>query len=329
MRKVRLLSFVLIITISLCFTGCKQDDPWIPEVQGSHVREMPHEDIDGEFVVEKFTDFKSFKKTELADYNFIRQRVAKEERYSSEFFKTRDLVVIKFNYPKNGIEFTVADVVEEGSECVVKLLPMPESIPEDQETTYYCFIETQNDISGKNYRLEILDEVIRDSLGISLSYITEDDLPYLFDENAPAAFKLSSPDAVMDFIEYDEILTKYNFVRAALISLFNGRTDDKELLLVRTASSTFETLIGSIDGGAVKITGTKTNHYLFGWEKGSDESTLVAFRVPKGFVPDSIERLQYNEYEDGFTPEQKLIRNSYTLEKTTGITDNLTRFDFK
>lgn len=330
MRKVRLLALVLMVVMSLCFAGCNKENPWIPEVQGSHVREMPHEDISGDYSVEKYTDFRSFKKSALANYNFIKQRVAKEERYTAEFFKTRDLAVIKFNYPKSGIAFTVADVVDEGSSSVVKLLPMPNYVHdvEEQETTYYCFIETQNDILDKNYRLEFIEEQIREDLNQSM-YGTEDEMFYVFDEDAPVAFRLSSPDAVMEFIEYDEILTEYNIVRIALTSIFNGCEDDKEVLLVRTASSSFENLVGSIDGGAVKLTGAKTNHYRIGWEKGGDVSVLVTFLVPKGFVPESIERTQYNEYEDEFTPEQKLIRNSYTLEKTTEITDNLTRFDFK
>lgn len=331
MRKVRLLAFVLTVVICLCFAGCKKENLWIPDVQGSHVSEMPHEDIDGDYSVEKYTDFKSFKKSALANYNFIKQRVAKEERYSAEFFKTRDLAAIKFNYPKSGIEFTVADVAQQGSECVVKLLPMPDYYDEveDQETTYYCFIETQSDISDKNFRLEFLDEVIRENLNHSLTYITEDNLSYVFDEDAPVAFRLSSPDAVMEFIEYDEIFTEYSYVRVLLTSILDGCGDDKELLLVRIPSSSFENLVGSIDGGAVKLTGAITNHYVFAWEKGGYWSMLVPFYVPKGFVPESIERAQYNEYEDEFTPEQKFIGNSYTLEKTTEITDNLTRFDFR
>lgn len=331
MRKVKLLAFVMMIVVTICFTGCSKENPWIPEVQGSHVSVMPYEDIDGEFTVEKYTDFKSFKKSELADYNFIKQRVAKDERYSKEFFETRDLAVIKFNYPKSGIDFIVADITEQGSECVVRLLPMPDYYYEvkDQETTYCCFIETQNDISDKNYRLEFLEEQIRENLNHNMTYSTEDGLPYVFDEDVPVAFKLSSPDAALEFVEYDEILTKDNYLRVLLTSILENCGDDKELLLVRIPSSSFENLAGSIDGGTVKLTGAITNHYGHAWEKGGYWSELVPFYVPKGFEPDSIERTQYNEYEDGFSAEQKLTRNSYTLDKTTEITDNVTRYDFK
>ena len=327
--KIRLLPIVLIAALCLCLVGCKSENPWIPEVQGSHVSEMPYEDIDEEFIVEKYTDFKSFKKSELADYNFISQRVAKDERYTAEFFKTRDLAAIKFNYPKSGIKFTVADVAEDGSESIVKLLPMSDWETEEQETTYYCFIETVNDISDKKFRLELLDEPISENAGDNIIYITEDNQSYVFDEDAPVAFRLSSAEAVGEFIEYDEILTEYHYAQMSLTQLLNNCEDDKELLLVRLPSSSFEELAGSIDSGTVKFTGAITNHYIFAWEKGSYWSTLVPFYVPKGFVPDSIERMQYKEYEDEFTPEQKLIRNSYTLDKTTEITDNITRFDFK
>lgn len=331
MRKVRLLALVMIVVISLCFAGCNKENPWIPKVQGSHVSEMPHEDIGGEFAVEKYTDFKSFKKSALANYNFIKQRVAKEERYTAEFFKTRDLAVIRFNYPKSEMKFTVADIAEDGSECVVKLLPMPSvnGEPEALETTYYCFIETQNDISDKNFRLEFLDEPIRENLGYGMTYGTEDNLPYVFDEDAPVAFRLSSPDAVMEFIEHDEIFTEYNYVRIRLTSLLDNCGDDKELLLVRIPSTDFENLAGSLDGSTVRFTGAISNHYIFAWEKGGYWSMLVPFYVPKGYVPESIERAQYFEYEDGFTDADKFTGNYYTLDKTTEITDNLTRFDFK
>lgn len=326
MKKAGIPALVLIIAV--CLVGCKSENPWIPKVQGSHVSEMPFEQIDGEFVAEKYTDFKSFKKSELADYNFISKKTAREERYSAEFFKTRDLGIIKFNKPEKGIEYTVTDVNFSGNDCVVTLLPVKNPLAvEAQDTTYYCFLETENDLKNSDLKLEFLPEIIHES--DNHAYISpENNLPYLFkNETAPVMFKINSAEGVREFIEQDEVLDEYNFVAKRLSMYSDGDFENSSLLLVRVPSSDLEKCIGLANNNSVEIVGVKSNHYLYGWEKNQEFSALITLFVPKEFSPDSISRTNYTEYDDN--ADNKAVFEEFKLDGKTEISENLIRYDFK
>lgn len=328
MRKVKLLSFFLIVVVSLCFVGCNSNNPWIPEVQGSHVSEMPYEQINGDYTVEKYTDFKSFKKSELADYNFIQQRVAKKERYSAEFFKTCDLAVIKFNKPEKGIEYTVVSADINGNECCITLLPVKRlATIEAQDTTYYCFFETEEDLTNLNFKLEFSPEIIHESE--KLEYISsKTDLPYLFEsETTPVMFKIDSVAGIKEFIEKDEVLDQYNYISRSLLMYSDEVFNQSSLLLVRVPSSFLEGCYAYTNNDMIEVVGIKSNHYRYGWEKDQKFSALIALIVPKDFTPDHIARTNYTEYEDN--ADKKSVRNEYALSKTTVMTEDLTRFDFK
>lgn len=327
MRKVCFLSFVLIV-VSFCFVGCNSNNPWIPEVQGSHVSEMPYEQINGDFTVGKYTDFKSFKKSELAEYNFIQQRIAKEERYSAEFFKTRDLAVIKFNKAENGIEYTVVSADIDGNECCVNLLPVKRVTSVDAlDTTYYCFLETEKDLTDLNLKLEFLPEIIHESA--KLEYVSpETNLPYLFkNEATPVMFKIDSVAGIKEFIEKDEVLDEYNFVSSNLLMYSDEDFSQSSLLLVRVPSSFLESCCAYINNDVIEVVGIKSNHYMYGWEKDQEFSALIAVPVSKHFTPSGIVRTNYTEYEDN--ADNKSVRNEYALINTTTVTENLTRYDFK
>lgn len=329
MKKKRFILSVLIMSVlSLCFAGCNHDssdNPWIPEVQGTHVMEMPYEDIDGDYSVEKYADFKSFKKSELADYNFISQRVAKEERYSEEFFKTRDLAAIKFNKPENGIDYTVIDASVENNICTVKLLPI-RSRTEDGETTYCCFLETEKDISDWDIRLAFEEDVVHESQ--CLYYIDKHDRPYLYDETAPVIFRISSYAGIADFIEYDEIVEKDSYISASLrLGYPEEKFNEYDLLLIRVPSSDLEECAAYINNDTAEIVCVKTNHYMFGWEKDHELSNLIAVLVPKDLKLGCAARTNYTEYEDN--ADNQAVRSEYTIDNTTAITENLTRYDLK
>lgn len=331
MKIIRIILSILIMSaLSLCFTGCKSDsndNPWIPEVQGSHVMKMPYEDIDGDYSVEKYTDFKSFKRSELADYNFISQRVAKEERYSEEFFKTRDIAVIKFNKPENGIEYTVINADVNGNDCCVSLLPIKDTtLVETQDTTYYCFLETEKDISDWDIRLAFEEEVVHESQ--CLYYIDKHDRPYLYDETAPVIFRISSYAGIAEFIEYDEVIEKESYISVGLRlgypeEIFN----EYDLLLIRVPSSELEECAAYIGNDTAEIVCVKSNHYMFGWEKDHELSNLIAFLVPKGLRLGGATWTNYTEYEDN--ADNQPVRSEFALDNTTAITENLTRIDCK
>lgn len=329
MNKLKtIMAFFSIVGVILYCVGCNTENPWVPEVQGSHVSEMLYEDFDGEYVVEKYTDFKSFKKSELADYNFIQQRVAKEERYSADFFKTHDLAVIKFNKPEKGIEYTVIGADFSGNECCVTLLPVKRAAyVETQDTTYYCFLETEKDLTNFNLKLEFSTEIIHEST--KLEYISaETNLPYLFEnETTSVMFKIDSIAGIKEFIEKDEVLDEYNFVSSSLLMYSDEVFSKSSLLLIRVPSSYLEGCSAYINNDVIEIVGIKSNHYLYGWEKDQEFSALIVVLVPKDFTPSGIVRTNYTEYEDNIN--NQAVRSEYALSNTTAVTDSLTRYDFK
>lgn len=319
----KLLSLLLIFCTALCCTACAgEENKWIPPVQGSKVRQMPYEEIDGEYAVEKYTDFKSFKRSELAGYNFVSAKTAKEERYSAEFFKTRDLAVIKFNKPGEGVDYTITDAVLNGNDCTVKLLAVKTPYVEERDITYYCFLETEKDISDWNISLDIADEVVHDSIGFG--YIDKHNASYLFENECCAAFRITAEQGIMDFFVNDEVLDEYSYIHVVL----RGRSEmlaDNDILLVRVPSNMLERTVAVINGSTVEITGTFSDHYMW---KGNNpgESKLIMLLVPKDFTPENAVRTNYSEYEDN--ADNGGVRSEFVLSGTTQITDSLTRYDF-
>ena len=330
MKKVRLLFvFILLTAAVLCCCACSgEENEWIPEVQGSCVMQMPeYEDIEGGISVEKYTSFKSFKNSALADYNFRSAVTAKEERYSPVFFKTRDLAVIKFNKPESGIDYTVIDAAVEGNDCTVKLLAVSDiNLTGNENATYYCFLETEKDISNWNITLEITEEIAFG--GRMFFYVDKHGMPYLFeDESAPVMFKITDPLGAEDFVENDPVLDKWIIVSHVVKALCSEEhLSDSALLLVRVPSQHLEDLTATADNGAVEITGVKTNHYMWSWEDDDLCSALIMLYVPKDFAPESARRTTYTEYEDD--NDNVPVIGEYVLTETAVITGSLTRYDF-
>lgn len=330
MRKLLL---ALLAGALLCLCGCAgKENPWIPKVQGSCVRKLGLDRVvEGEYVVEKYADFKSFKKSELANYNFISAKPAKEERYSEEFFKTRDLVAVMFSCPDDGTDYTVADVSGEGNVRVITLLPIIHRDFGDLESkpvmgTFCCFLETEYDVSEWNVSLEFEDMVV--SEGIAFSYIDKYNRPYIFpDEDAPVIFRIGAKAGTEEFIENDPILEPYNYIRLVLHRYTEEEFDESDMLLIRVPSSDLETCAVCRNGDSIEIVGVWTNHYMYSRKKESKMSQLIMLWVPKGFAPENVVWTRYNEYEDG--GENGARRRVLSPAGYEDITDNLTRIDLK
>lgn len=316
------LSVLLAAGMIFCCAACAgEENKWIPPVQGSQVRRMPYEEIDGEYAVEKYTDFKSFKKSALADYNFNSAVTAKEERYSAEFFKTRDLAVIKFNKPDEGVNYTITDAVLNGNNCTVKLLAVKSSRDEEGDITYYCFLETEKDISDWNISLDI-SEVTHSSF--SFGYMDKHNTPYLFENEICAMFRITAQQGVMDFFKNDEVLDEYSYIHVWLRA-YSERLADNDILLVRVPSNILERTVAVINGGTVEVTGTFSDHYTWKGNKPG-ESKLIMLLVPKDFTLEKAVRTNYAEYEDN--ADNGGIRTEFVLSGTTQVTDSLVRYSF-
>ncbi len=314
---------VVVVAVVLIVTLSKKTD-WTPYVQGSHVTEMPYEEIDSEYTVEKFADFNSFSKSQWADYNFISQAKAKDERYSDKFFKDRDLIIIKFNKPEKGVKFTVTDLSVNGNVCTATLLPVKRVAEvKSERTTYCCFVETTVDVSALEVKLSFLDEVLHDSQ--SFSYTSADNTLYTFEnQTEPVVFIADNRAGIDQFFENDGVLSKQSLVYASLRLYKDEVFNESSLALIRLPSSDVENLAVYYKGNTLYIVGTHSNHYLF--ENETKHHKLVALLVPKDFGVKEIVRTTYYEYEDGLTT--KYERSAFALSKTDKLADNLDKYTF-
>lgn len=318
------LGVVALGAILLLTLGQKKD--WSPEVRGSHVLEISYENMENEYVAEKFADFSAFSKSKWADYNFISQAKAKDERYSKEYFKNSDLIVIKFNMSEKGIAFTVTDVSVKDNVCTVELLPVKRiSKLEKKQTTYCCFVETKTDISAFEVKLSFRESVSHESQ--EFSYITENNEYYTFEgQTEPTAFVIDSKNGIEQFFEHDGVLSKQSLIYVQLKKYSDEVFAEYSLMLVRLPSSDFEQLAVYYEGNTLRIVGTYSNHYLYKKEKETKHHKLVALLIPKDLSIDTASRTVYYEYEDNLA--EKIKHSEFSLEEPSNLASNLKKYSF-
>ena len=329
MRNSRVLKYIslflfCIFALGMVFalTSCQSE--WIPEVQGSQVLEIPYESIEDEFTVEKYVDFSSFSKSPWASYNFIAQEQAKNERYSKEYFKKSDLIVVKFNMSEKGIDFTITDMIVEDNVCTINLLPVKRIAKiKEQQTTYCCFVETTKDISSLDIELNIQENIVHESQ--AFSYITDNNEFYTFkDETEPVLFVIDSSNGIGQFFENDGVLSKQSYIFAQLSRYSEEVFSEYSLMLVRLPSSDFEQLAVYYEDNVLHIVGTHSNHYLY--EKETKHHKLVALLIPKDLNIDMVSRTVYYEYEDNLT--EKISHCKFSLEEQLNLASNLKKYSF-
>lgn len=319
------LGVVALGAILLLTLGQKKD--WSPEVRGSHVLEISYENMENEYVAEKFTDFSSFSESEWADYYFISQAQAKDERYSKEYFEKSDLIVVKFNMAEKGIDFTVTDVVFEEDVCSISVLPVKRiSKIKEQPTTYCCFVETKTDISAFNdIELNFREAVVHESQ--TFSYITGNNEYYTFEgQTEPTAFVIDSKNGIEQFFEHDGVLSKQSLIYVQLKKYSDEVFAEYSLMLVRLPSSDFEQLAVYYEGNTLRIVGTYSNHYLYKKEKETKHHKLVALLIPKDLSIDTASRTVYYEYEDNLA--EKIKHSEFSLEEPSNLASNLKKYSF-
>lgn len=330
MKNEKLVKFVGFFILPFLFavmvfglTSCKENI-WKPSVQGSHVLELAYEEIGDEYIVEKFSNFSQFSKSSWAEYYFSPQAIAKEERYSKEYFKNSDLITIKFNMPESGIEFTVIDVVITNNICTVVLLPVKKiSTVTEQPTTYCCFVETSADVSKLQIELKLEETVLHESQ--AFSYITNSNEHYIFENKVtPTVFVINDKNGVDQFIEYDEVLSKQSYVYVSLRNYNDNIFEQYSLVLVRLFSSDFEEVAVYCDGNKLNIVGTYSNHYKY--ENATPHHKLVALLVDKNTNINEISRTIYYEYEDNL--DVKSTSNNFSISEQSNIAENVTMHSF-
>ena len=312
-----LLAAIIAIVLAVVFT--RKETIWKPEVQGSYVREMAYEEISQDFLVEKYADYKSFSKSDLADYEFVTGKKATAERYSKEYFESKDLAILKFNQ-KSKIEYYVTEAVFSDGKCAVKVKGTIKATDKNNsDATYYCFLETGYNVSEYDFSITVEEETEYESR--SINYITMENAPYLFqNKDAPELFLLDSKAGLESFIDEDPVLTKQSFGYAILNSYGEEFYETHSLLLIRIPSSDFESWIAVREGDAVELVCFRSNHYLY--SKETKYHILIALAVEKTSEFKTVKSEKYSEYEDGITSENEKKEYSLTREEPSleGVT---------
>lgn len=314
---------ISIATILVIFI-LNKENPWIPSVQGSYVIEMEYEEINGDYEYLTYVDYNSFKNTSIANYHFIPQKQAKDERYSKEFFKTRDLAIIKFNRDESKINYSIIDAVINDKNCIVKLLEI-KRIGEIEKTpaTYYCFFETEKDLANLSINLIFEKEVQHDSQ--SFNYINMQNKFYFFEgETNPIIYRIDDVQGLNDFIEEDPVLTTENYIYNILSRYPNNAYENMSLVLIRIPSSDFEKWVAYFDQDKIFLTGVRSNHYLYGNE--TKFHSLISMLIPKESSILKIEIEKYHEYEDDITSNKTNFE--FDLIAST-ITESMMRYDIE
>lgn len=288
------------------------ENKWIPPVQGSHVDETEFENLEGIEVL-AFDDFKTFEKSSFSDTYIIPQKPVKEERYSEAYFEKNNLVVIKFNFEYKGVDFYVKEITSQDETFyTVTLLGMvDEQNDEKEESTYCCYVETAQEVTGVTYGL-IIAQI--NYIGSEYMMIGEDNLPSEPQEGAmPVAYKIDAVEGIAEFAAHDGTLSNKNVI----LSLLNGKYGEEffssqSLLAIKVPSSDFISNYAKIDeDNQVIITAISSNHYKYLTE--TEYYLLIIIPIDKDFSMAKMKRCIYNEYEDDLPSVASNIE--YSLEK--------------
>lgn len=305
---------VVLAAVVICVVLLTRDteNKWIPEVQGSHVDEIEYEDLDSIEVL-AFDDFKTFEKSSFADTYIIPQKPVKEERYSEAYFEENNLVVIKFNFEYRGADFYVKEITsqKENFNTVTLLGMVDEQNDEKEESTYCCYVETAQEVTGVTYGL-IIAQI--NYIGSEYTMIGEDNLPSEPQEGAmPVAYKIDAVEGIAEFAAHDGTLSKQNFI----LTLLNGKYGEEffagqSLLAIKVPSSDFISDYAKTDEeGKVILTSVRSNHYKY--LKETKYYSLIIIPIDKDFSIAKMKSCVYNEYEDNLPSVAS--DTEYLLEK--------------
>lgn len=306
---VTLIMIAVTVIIILSVTN-NEGDKWIPEVQGSHVDEIKYQSLDG-IKVETYDDYKTFKNSELANTYLISQKPTKEERYSKEFFKKQNLAIIKFNYQYANVEFYIKEVNFINGVCRINLFgAMRDSAIKEDETTYCCYLETNNSVKNLSFELDIEEYCYSNQQLIFIGGDNEPISPNLAAK--PLVYKINNKSGIKEFVNHDGSLSDINYIVTYLNTFSDDFFENYSLLLIKVPSSDFhENFVRISQTDQVEITSIYTNHYKF--LNQTEYYALLVLPVSKTLEVQDVVYKVYNEYED--TVESIRFEESYSLMK--------------
>ena len=311
--------FMLIVLLFFNMASCYKRTDY--DQQGSIVLEMPYQEITEDFITEVYNDYSSFKKSEIADYRFSFDTPAKYDRYNKEYFKENNLLVLKFNKQGSGYHFFVKNVLFNQNQIEVSLINR--YLPENSDkTTYYCFIETTNDINHKSILLDIIIKEYDKS--ISASYINSENQLYLINGlEKIVSYIITDKAGIDEFATLDNL--PQNYFRYKAINKEASFFENNYLLLIQVCSSVVIQWSVEVNESNINIYGFSSSNYWLTEDYGNDYHELIICAIPKEKNINTLNYYMFYEYLDSQNTTE--INFSEQLNITT-ITENLIRLEY-
>ncbi len=314
-----LLTIMITLLSALSFGGCAKD---YYAFQGSTIIEMPQEEIGGFCEFEAYSSYSKFKKSDLAKKSVALNRPLKDDRYNRNYFDDKNLLVVKFNRNESGREYFVKDVNFSSTVCEVELFNRSNGTLAE-EATYYCFIETANDVDSVTQISLSITELDYEITGAA-EYINSKNKLYLIEgkQNAISSYALRSSQGLSEFAILDNLPT--NYFRYRMLEKENGFYDAHDQLLIIVPSSSIMHWSVVVEHTSITLYSFSSSNYGFGGEGIISYHLLLAVSVPKGAEYNMVTCNMLYEYLDNKQNEN--ITYSINLTRTE-ISDDIVKYE--
>ena len=300
-RLAPILTLVLIIASILALSGC-QRTIFVPDRQGSKVMTIDYEDIT-KTVVTTYDSYNEFASSEYANMQLNdSQFKARNSYYSRAFFKTKRLIVAKFNDLANAC-YMIDDISVKGNEYSVTISQLVDGTKKNSVRSLACFLEvpTESNVKGAIVnitmnRREATPAKIGDSLSTS-------DKPLI-------------ASAIVSDTDLDEYKTKANKKTKEMLKSFDSTFFGNKYLIAIDTYCYDDTVLCAqydMDDQTLNIDTYSTTHYRKKADKPARQIRFV--EMPKGRI---VRKIVLNAHsESDFNVKEQPQR--YELELTGAL----------
>ena len=234
----------------------------------------------------------------------------KDERYNSDYFETRSLLITFFEAPN--AELIVQNVETEGDSFIIDVVGYAYATGNN---VYACFIELEDDIS----------EDATAAVNCNLTDTTSS-MSYYFNgapegtDDLITAYMLPDHKAMLSFIEYETAIQN-TVAQSLMVMMYTEEFfEDNSLLFMRTPGeyrSICRYSDGTIEG--IRLISDHYDTYSQATDDAEKDSytAIMYIPVPKHMADDEIiySMTAYTEWEEG-TESQPFASGDITLTKT-------------
>lgn len=274
------LTLSLLISLATILVACDEQIS-IPLYQGSHVLNIEYQETEG-VVVSGYDTYKQFDKSQYADLKLsVFGYEARNSFYSKEFFKTRKLIVVRFNAKANA-EYFIKSLTYKDDQYNVELSRLNYG-ETDEQATYACFLELEitNSVSDPKVKLDIVEE--------------RQVVSTLTSENN----SINENVVVNRLVTYED-KSAYTSGLSQTSSIFLNRFDEeffntKDLLVIDYVAYSYSTSALDFDGNSINLYVYNTEHYRN--EDDTNRRLILYIEIDKDSMIKNINYFSYWEAE--------------------------------